>query len=75
MEKKHKKLIEKTRAKVHKLHAKQDKIYSDLYKKLNVGDEEYDNWLWDYVFNCTDVLYSPYLDMVRKKVFKENKNK
>ena len=75
MEANHKKLIEKTRSKIQNLMAEQDKLYKDLYKELNIEDVEYGEWLWDYVFNCTDDTHSPYLDMVRKKVFIENKEK
>lgn len=71
MKDEHKKLIEQTRSKVQSLAAEQDKLYADMLRELGIT---YDptasgDFLWDYVFNCTDNTQDSYLTMVRDNIF------
>jgi len=71
MKDEHKQLIEKTRAKVQKLMAEQDKLYSEMMRELGITDDPTasGDFLWDYVFNCTDNCEDSYLTMVRQNLF------
>ena len=71
MKDEHKQLIEKTRAKVQKLMAEQDKLYSEMMRELGITDDPTasGDFLWDYVFNCTDNTEDSYLTMVRQNLF------
>jgi hypothetical protein len=71
MKDEHKKLIEKTRAKVQKLMAEQNKLYSEMMRELGITDDPTagGDFLWDYVFNCTDNTEDSYLTMVRDNIF------
>ena len=71
----HKQLIEKTRAKVQKLMAEQDKLYADMICELGITDDPTagGDFLWDYVFNCSDNTEDSYLTMVRDNIFGNEK--
>jgi RNAse (barnase) inhibitor barstar len=76
MKDEHKQLIEKTRAKVQKLMAEQDKLYSEMMRELGITDDPTasGDFLWDYVFNCTDNTEDSYLTMVRDNIFGKEKS-
>jgi RNAse (barnase) inhibitor barstar len=76
MKDEHKQLIEKTRAKVQKLMAEQDKLYSEMMRELGITDDPTasGDFLWDYVFNCTDNTEDSYLTMVRQNIFGKEKS-
>ena len=65
------KIVEEARKKIQYLHKEQDKIYNQLIKDLNIINnyEESEDFLWDYVFNCTEDTDSAYLEMSRKRIF------
>ena len=71
MKDEHKQLIEKTRAKVQKLMSEQDKLYSEMVREIGITDDPTGrgDFLWDYVFNCTDNCEDSYLTMVRQNLF------
>ena len=76
MKDEHKQLIEKTRAKVQKLMAEQDKLYSEMMRELGITDDPTasGDFLWDYVFNCTNNTEDSYLTMVRDNIFGKEKS-
>ena len=71
MKDEHKKLIEQTRAKVQSLSQEQDKLYTQMVRELGITDDPTGrgDFLWDYVFNCTDNCEDSYLTMVRQNLF------
>jgi RNAse (barnase) inhibitor barstar len=71
MKEEHKQLIEQTRTKVQSLMVEQDKIYVDMLRELGITDDPTagGDFLWDYVFNCTDNTEDSYLTMVRDNIF------
>jgi RNAse (barnase) inhibitor barstar len=73
MKDEHKKLIEQTRTKVQSLMVEQDKVYADMLRELGITDDPTagGDFLWDYVFNCTDNTEDSYLTMVRDNIFGE----
>lgn len=68
------KLVERARKEIQDLLKEQDKVYEQLLKDLGINDNfgEGDDFLWDYVFNCNENSDPAYLEMSRKKIFKED---
>ncbi len=59
--------IEAARGDIQSLQEQQNKIFEFVAKQCNVDEE----WLWEYLFNCTAGENSAYADMVRNRLFGE----
>jgi hypothetical protein len=61
-----KEIIENAKEQIQLLTEQQDQIFKDVLKQCEVDEE----WLWEYLFNCTANDNSPYVQMVLSKIYK-----
>ena len=63
-----KETIEAARGDIQSLQDQQNQIFEHVVKQCDVDEE----WLWEYLFNCTAGENSAYVNMVRDKLFGED---
>jgi len=62
-------IVEEHRKEITALQTKQDEIYEDMLSKLGEVEEPTEDWIFDYVYNCSVSPSEEYLKFVEEKLF------
>lgn len=62
-------IVEEHRKEITALQTKQDEIYEDMLSKLGEVEEPTEDWIFDYVYNCSGSPSEEYLNFVEEKLF------
>jgi hypothetical protein len=65
------KLVEDAKLKIVNLAKRQDELFEELIKVLNIEDEDDINWIFDFIYNTGDIS-DTYYKMVESTIFEEN---
>jgi hypothetical protein len=65
------KLVEDAKLKIINLAKRQDELFEELIKVLNIKDEDDINWIFDFIYNTGDIS-DTYYKMVETTIFEEN---
>lgn len=65
------KLVEDAKLKIINLAKRQDELFEELIKVLNIKDEDDINWIFDFIYNTGDIS-DTYYKMVESTIFEEN---
>ena len=65
------KLVEDAKLKIVNLAKRQDELFEELIKVLNIKDEDDINWIFDFIYNTGDIS-DTYYKMVESTIFEEN---
>lgn len=64
-------IVEVLRKEIAALQIKQDEIYENMLSKLGEVDEQIEDWIFDYVYNCNVSPSEEYLKFVEEKLFEQ----
>jgi len=67
------KLVEDAKLKIINLTKRQDEIFDELIKDLNIQDEDTLNWIFDFIYNAGDISCA-YYKMVEDTIFEQTEN-
>jgi hypothetical protein len=67
---KDRKLVEDAKLKIVNLSKRQDEIFDELMKDLDVQDEDTLNWVFDFIYNAKDVSDS-YYKIIEDTIFEK----
>lgn len=62
-------IVEEHRKEITALQTKRDEIYEDMLSKLGEVEEPTEDWIFDYVYNCSVSSSEEYLKFVEEKLF------
>ena len=62
-------IVEEHRKEITALQTKQNEIYEDMLSKLGEVEEPTEDWIFDYVYNCSVSPSEEYLKFVEEKLF------
>jgi hypothetical protein len=68
---KDRKLVEDAKLKIVNLSKRQDEIFDELMKNLDIQDEDTSNWIFDFIYNAGDVSDN-YYQMIEDAIFEKN---
>lgn len=66
-------LVENAKIKITNLAKRQDEIFDELLKDLNIEDEDNSTWIFDFIFNAGNIS-DAYYEMVEDAIFEKNKD-
>ena len=66
-------LVESAKIKIKNLAKRQDEIFDELLKDLNIEDEDNSTWIFDFIFNAEGIS-DAYYEMVENTIFEKNED-
>jgi hypothetical protein len=67
------KLVEDAKLKIVNLTKRQDEIFDELIRDLDIQDEDTLNWVFDFIYNAGDIS-NAYYKMVEDTIFEQTEN-
>jgi hypothetical protein len=65
------KLVEDAKLKIVNLSKRQDEIFDELMKNLDIQDEDTLNWIFDFIYNAGDIS-NAYYQMIEDTIFEKD---